>query len=309
MEEIRNLIDNVTGNDERSLMPRESLARRLRSEYSYKPNPSMLSAFVKAYENIRKTKDSTELKVLQKSYQPIFEIAGRQYQAKMFASFLSEIKQPTSDIKSQYDVVLNDMTLAYENSQLERKYPDFGNLMREYHDGLLLFEISSKEVWEKAVSDTAGLETYFNTHRSDYSWKEPHFKGLVIRCASKKVASRAKKIISKTPSEGVVAVLKKTFNTDTTTLVKVEKGLFVKGDNAVADFQVFGQNNNKQDTEFPISFVKGYVLKDGPESLTDVKGLVISDYQNLLEKNWMSELRKKYVVRINEDVVNTVNKD
>ena len=103
--------------------------------------------------------------------------------------------------------------------------------------------------------------------------------------------------------------LRTTFNADSVIRIRVEKGLFKLGDNALVDKEVF-----KKDTtvtplkDYPIDAVYGKVLKKKPEDYTDVKGQVTADYQDLLEKQWVAQLRKKYQVKVNNEVVETVNK-
>jgi peptidyl-prolyl cis-trans isomerase SurA len=96
-------------------------------------------------------------------------------------------------------------------------------------------------------------------------------------------------------------------NTDDKMYVHIEKGLFKQGENQFVDKYVFKQGNYKSE-EFPVVFPSkaSRVLKDGPDEYTDIKGLVISDYQNYLEKEWIKELRAKYPVVVNEEVLNTL---
>ena len=103
--------------------------------------------------------------------------------------------------------------------------------------------------------------------------------------------------------------LRTTFNNDSVIRIRVEKGIFKKGDNAFVDKMVFKKDTTVQSLkDYPIDDVFGKILKKGPEEYEDVKGLVIADYQNLLEERWIAELRKKYPVVVNKEVLETVNK-
>ena len=91
--------------------------------------------------------------------------------------------------------------------------------------------------------------------------------------------------------------------------IRVEKGIFKKGDNAVVDKMVFKKDTTvKVLKDYPIDATFGKVLKKAPEDYTDVKSQVIADYQDMLEKEWVTALRKKYPVVVNKDVLATVNK-
>ena len=113
--------------------------------------------------------------------------------------------------------------------------------------------------------------------------------------------------MKKLDADSVIVVLTREFNTDSLTQVKVERGLFVEGENAKIDELVFKGEPAKVDEKLPVAFVSGKLLKR-PEDYTDVRGQVTADYQNYLEKVWVENLNKKYPVEINEDVLKTVNK-
>lgn len=187
--------------------------------------------------------------------------------------------------------------------------PELKNLIREYHDGLLLYEISNREVWEKASKDEAALAAYFNKNKKKYLWDEPRFKGMAYHVKVAEDVKAVKDCVKKLKFDEWADALRKTFNNDSIIRIRVEKGLFKKGDNALIDHEIF-----KVDTaatpvkDYPIDATYGKILKKGPEDYTDVRGLVTADYQDELEKEWIAGLRRKYAVEINREVLNTVNK-
>ena len=186
---------------------------------------------------------------------------------------------------------------------------DLKNLIREYHDGLLLYEISNKLVWDKAAKDEAGLEMFFKKHKKNYAWDEPRFKGMAFHVKQSEDLQAVKDCVKGLAFDKWAEKLRTTFNSDSVLRIRVEKGIFKKGDNALVDSLVF-----KKDTtvtkmkDYPYDDIYGKVLKKGPEDYTDVRGLVVADYQEALEKEWVAGLRKKYIVVVNEDIVKTVNK-
>ena len=118
-----------------------------------------------------------------------------------------------------------------------------------------------------------------------------------------------KNSVKKLPFDQWAEKLRTTFNADSVIRIRVEKGIFKEGDNALVDSLVF-----KKDTtvthlkDYPIDAVYGKMLKKGPEDYTDVRGLVVADYQEALEQQWVADLRKKYTFEVNKDVLQTVNK-
>lgn len=187
--------------------------------------------------------------------------------------------------------------------------PALKNLIREYHDGLMLFEISNRNVWDKAAKDEAGLAAYFKKHKKNYAWSEPRFKGMAFHVKNVEDQKAVKDCVKGLAFSKWADKLRTTFNNDSVIRIRVEKGIFKKGDNAFVDKMVFKKDTTVQSLkDYPIDDVFGKILKKGPEEYEDVKGLVIADYQNLLEERWIAELRKKYPVVVNKEVLETVNK-
>ena len=206
------------------------------------------------------------------------------------------------------EAVMNTKADSLSAVDSEMKY-----LIQEYHDGLLLYEISNREVWDKAAKDEAGLAAYFKNHKKDYSWTEPHYKGIAYHVKTKDDVKAVKNCVKKLPFEQWAEALRQTFNPDSVIRIRVEKGLFKAGDNRVVDSLVFKITPDSKATpakmaDYPIDAVYGKKLKKGPEDYTDVRGQVTADYQDMLEKAWVSELRRRYSYSVNQEVLKTVNR-
>ena len=193
---------------------------------------------------------------------------------------------------------------AYADAHLEEKHADLRNLVREYHDGILLFDVSLREVWDKANKDTEGLAAYFKANKKNYTWDEPRYKGYMIYAKDEKVAKAAKQIIKTANADSVMSYINQRINVDSVQYVKVEKGLWVAGKNAAVDKYGF-KNKTAEYTpseEFPVVVPVGKVIK-APQEYTDVRSQVTTDYQDHLEKQWVATLREKYPVVVNEEVL------
>ncbi|MBR2486246.1 MAG: peptidylprolyl isomerase [Paludibacteraceae bacterium] len=193
---------------------------------------------------------------------------------------------------------------AYADAHLEEKHADLRNLVREYHDGILLFDVSLREVWDKANKDTEGLAAYFKADKKNYTWDEPRYKGYMIYAKDEKVAKAAKQIIKTANADSVMSYINQRINVDSVQYVKVEKGLWVAGKNAAVDKYGF-KNKTAEYTpseEFPVVVPVGKVIK-APQEYTDVRSQVTTDYQDHLEKQWVATLREKYPVVVNEEVL------
>ena len=203
------------------------------------------------------------------------------------------------------DEMSDQEVLAVENANLENKYPEFKNLVKEYHDGILLFDVSLKNVWDKAAQDTAGLENYFKKHKKEYKWDGPRYKGWVIYAKDKDSMKAAKAIIKAANPDSVNSYIDHRINNDSVKFVKVERGLWPKGANKVVDKIQWKEGDWTPGEEFPFVGLNGKVLK-APEVYMDERGKVVSAYQDELEAAWIQELRAKYPVVVNQEALEEI---
>ena len=205
------------------------------------------------------------------------------------------------------DGLTPSQALALEDSLLESKYPEFGNLMREYYDGLLFFEVSTQEVWNKAQNDVAGIEKFFKKNKKKYKFETPRFRGAVIQATTQQNIDNIKSMIAGKSVSEYKSVIDANLPKDSMKNVRVEIGVFAVGDNAWVDKFAFGQGEGgKLRKGFTVVELEGRIIK-APESYLDVKGVVTNDYQKYLEEQWVKSLRKKYKVKIDKEVLKTVN--
>lgn len=211
---------------------------------------------------------------------------------------LAKAAQPATTVQSLLDKRADEMVA---------KDPALRNLIREYHDGLLLYEISNRLVWDKAAKDEAGLAAFFKKNRKRYAWTEPRFKGIAYNCKDAADVEAVKRSIKKVDFDDWAETLRKQFN-DSTLRIKVVKGIFKKGDNALVDREIFQVDTTYTAPKgYEHTAVFGKKLK-APKTYDDVRELVVADYQEYLEKQWIANLRKQYPVVLNEEALATVNK-
>ncbi|MDE6560833.1 MAG: peptidylprolyl isomerase [Muribaculaceae bacterium] len=181
--------------------------------------------------------------------------------------------------------------------------PDYRNLLNEYREGSLLYEASLREVWDKAAKDEAGLTDYFNAHKDDYKWTKPHVKGILVQAANDSVAGLVRTALREVSDDNGLKALRKQFVGKAT----LDRILMEEGQNAMVDNVIFGgepvKPNNKK---YTVYFIFEPKLLDAPETMTDVKSLVTSDYQNQLERDWVENLKARYPVTVNEKVLRKV---
>lgn len=201
-----------------------------------------------------------------------------------------------------------EQALDHAEKELESKYPEFGFLMNEFYEGSLLYEISVREVWEKAAQDEKGLEKFFKKNKKNYRYDEPVYQGLVVHCVSDDVLKEVRKVVKKQPQKEWVKVIRSAFNSDSLIQVRMIRGPFTVGRSVYADYYAFGVGERPEAVKsYPVTGAIGKLQKKGPDTYEDVRGEVTADYQSMLEKQWISELRKKYSVVLYPDALETVN--
>ncbi len=214
-----------------------------------------------------------------------------------------------SMVKKMPEGNTRETVLDEETAKATAKDNNLKYLVQEYHDGLLLYEMSNRMVWDKAAKDEKALAAYFAKNKKKYRWEQPRFKGIAYHVKEATDVAAVKKELKRKPFADWAEVLRSVFNKDSVARIRAEKGIFKQGDNPVVDSLVFKQKAEvKKLKDYPIDATYGKLLKKGPEEYADVKALVTADYQDELEKKWVADLRKKYVVVVNPAVLATVNK-
>lgn len=221
---------------------------------------------------------------------------------QLATQILDSIAQHSSPQKT-VEEILDEETERLCAQDEELKY-----LVKEYHDGLLLFEECSRNIWEPASKDTTGLASYFKANKKKYAWKEPHFRGLVYYCKNQADVKAVKKCMKGVPEDKWTTKIREQFNKDSVT-VRMERRLFKKGENANVDALALKDKSAKLNPvkDYPYVAVVGKVLKKGPEKWTDISNQVVTDYQHQREDEYVAKLRKRYTFEIHEDVLKTVN--
>jgi peptidyl-prolyl cis-trans isomerase SurA len=235
--------------------------------------------------------------------EPFMSFADRKYTVGDFLEDLSHYRNvsfPSTgqrDLKKRFDTYESRQLYDYYLKDLPNHNTDFRNLINEYRDGMLLFEISNRKVWDKAAKDTEGLKAFFENNRSDYKWQAPRAKGVLVQAADDSVATRARAILdSLAPAEAVLEIRK-----ELSGKVRADRILMAKGDNQLVDALVFGGPAvDNADSKFPVYFISGLTVIDAPQEVDDVKAQVTADYQNALEAAWVEELQNKYPVEVFE---------
>lgn len=207
--------------------------------------------------------------------------------------------------------VKDDAAVAYLDSVLEEVEPEFGNISREYHDGLLLFDISNREIWERVLNHPEEVNAYYQSHQKEFKFSEPCFKGMVLFCKSENIYKEIKAKLENTDMSNWVDTLV-AFNKEEIKVRVIrgslDTGIFRQGQNEYVDKIVFGKGDFEPMKNYPYVNVVGRVLKQ-PDSIQDVSSEVVDGYQRYLEKEWVKKLRSQYKYKINKKALKKVSLD
>jgi peptidyl-prolyl cis-trans isomerase SurA len=240
--------------------------------------------------------------------QVMFSIGTKSYRQMEFSKFLRKSfrngrgKDFKTIVDTQYKEWVKQGVLAYEESMLDSKYPEYKALVQEYHDGIILYEIMSDKVWNKAVKDTTGLKSYYDIQKTKYMWPD-RIDATVYICASSDVSDKVFKMLKKKKNNSRVILEEVNEDSELNLDVKMNKYIqsstgFLKGKSFVK-----GRNEGYEfENKFYVIFVNE-MLSEMPKELSEIKGAVISDYQNHLESYWMKELVEKYPITIYDEVL------
>ena len=291
--------------DSRSKLSNEFMITKLKDLYNikiYKENFNFLRKI--AVKEVSKSAWDNELLI--DGDKKIFKIESKSYSLKELSDFIINNQKKNNDFDQLYIEFLNLSLLSYEESQLESKYPEFKNLLKEYKEGILLFDITNNNVWKKAVEDSAGLSNYFNENLSDYKWNE-RLDVSIFTCLNYNVSYKVRNQLYKL-KRGLIKdidVLNK-INSSSPLNVQLVSGQFSKNENNIVDQIVWKKGISKSvkndDGSYTVVFVND-ILNARAKNLNETKGKVISDYQKFLDLTWIKILRSKYKVELNKNLL------
>ena len=307
-ENAKSEITRKAGKDQRANIARMALINGLKKEYNFKEKEDNVPVSYDTVENTYVLK----LKYLETDAilsDTLFTFLDKVFSEKDFSDYVIYKTKNKSTSAYQYKVFykefIDENILKVEEARLEEKYPEYKYLLKEYHDGMLLFEIIDQKIWSKAISDSIGLKNYYEEHNNEYKWGE-RWNGSIYKCSSEEISKKVSKIINKKSFGNKVTNkdLLKQFNLESEELI-IETGLYSKGDNNIIDNLIWNITTENINTDYIL--YKGNMIKPEVKPLNETKGAVISDYQDYLDQEWIKKLRQQYNIKVNNKVLSTLN--
>ncbi len=313
-DEDKSKLKQKLAKNSRSSKSKESFISKIKKEYGFKENIKAKNIFYKlvndsifyAKWNYKKDKDLNKI---------LFTLDSKTYTQQDFARYLvaNQKKQTRQNIKvyinNMYKKFVNQSCIAYEDSQLENKYPEFKSLVKEYKNGMLLFELMDKKIWSQAIKDTVGLKNYYEKNKNNYMWDRRLDASIFTfkNPENKKLIRKARRYARKGYSNE--RILKK-INKDSVVNLTINTKRFLKNDNKIIDSIKWkkGISDNIKLHDSVVFVVVHKLILPEPKLLNEAKGIITADYQNYLEKQWIKSLRKKYPVVVNKKVLSSIIK-
>ena len=306
--EMESDLKRMIEKDSRGELSQKALYEKLNNSYKVSKKVTEYNTFKKA----------AALKVAEGNFvvssvnnAPLLTFDGVTFSVNDFAEYILKNQSLGSDIDQMYIDFVNEQLLAYEDSKLEEKYPEYKALLKEYREGILLFDLTNKKVWEKAVEDTIGLQAFFGANQSSYNWPD-RVDATIYTCINYATAVKVKRnIYKKNRGKITDAEILKEINTNAPLSLQINTKKFVKGENEYLDNIVWKAGLAKDIVLKDKSYILidiHQVLPSGVKELNETRGKVISDYQNALEIEWLANLKSKYSVKINTEVLHSLIK-
>ena len=311
-EDLKKEIQTKVNKDERANITQQSFISKLKKNYGFKDSYKKTSKWFIDNIDTNYAKGKWSAANLT-SNKPMFTLGSQKFTQKQFATYLEKNFRSvkTTDNKSlvekQYANWQKAEILGYEERQLDKKYPEFKALMQEYHDGILLYEIMTDKVWNKAIKDTTGLKEFFAQNNSKYNWGT-RYNAYVYECLNQDVANEVAGLLKSDTisSKTVIGKVNKTSELNLkvrSNKFEVDNTPFLKGRTLQKGVNPAFTHENK------IYIVKvEEIMAPAPKLLSEAKGAATSDYQNYLEKQWLEELAKKHPITVYKEVLYSLGK-
>jgi peptidyl-prolyl cis-trans isomerase SurA len=287
-DEMKDNLTKKVEKGERSVLIGKSIAAKLKKKYKYTFNNEIYQrAFSLKDNKPNATNKDDDDKI-------ILFIENHNYKVSDLKKYLKKNSRKT------YKDFIDDKIIDYYKDNLEFEDKEFAATLQEYRDGLLLFDLLQNKIWTKAEKDTIGLQNFFDKNASKYQWKK-RVKADLASCTKEKNA----KLVLKYMKQGkTVEEIKNLVNDGATVNVLFHSGTYEIDSNKLP--KNFGVNKGasiykEDDKHFTVINVSE-ILESAPKELNDVKGKVISNYQDYLEKQWIKDLRAKYKIEVNKKV-------
>lgn len=293
---------------------RNSLVEKLKKEYKLRVNPVAYNWFIDHTDTLL-IRGEKKYNIDEIPAMSLYTFADQRCSAKDFAAYaenrssMIRTADPAVFVKNMMETRISDHITEYENKMLESKYPEFRYLMKEFHDGILLFNISEKKIWNRVIDDTLGLKDFYEANKYNYLTPQKFTGWLCILTDTgkeKKFVRACEKL--NTENISFEKLLEK-FNKRDTVLVVTAREWISGEDRALEGINPL-KGIHKIDSENYISFILiDKIIEPSPRPLDEVRAEMIAGYQDWLEKEWIKQLKSQYPVTIDQKLFDKIKEE
>ena len=311
MDEMKSELETKIGKDDRSKKITASLNEKLRKKYTYKRDAKQFGLLSKLVTNDFYESKWTLPENAKDYTATLLTIKDKKIDGKTFLDFIDKQQKvglktkPISKLLDElYTKFLDEQLTAYYDENLETEFPEFANVMEEYRDGLLLFDLMEKEIWERAKTDTLGLKSFYDEHKMEHIWK----KRVDVTIASSTNQDMIKKAQAFLKKGIEPQAIKDKLNLNNVINVMTNNGSFEEGSNALPKTMKYNLGVSDVFKEGEYYFVTNVekIIPEGVKSLEECKGKIVNDYQQYLEQRWVDDLKQEFTVKVDKDVFERV---
>lgn len=303
-EEVRPTLAQRVQRDERSNLSRRSAIDRLKAEYNYQVNQRNLERFLNSLPNDFMSKGYEVPASLKDA--PLFSLADRSFGQLEFAKYIANNSNNIQgDNKlgvghAHFRNWVDEKVLAYEDENLERKYPEFRYLVNEYRNGILLFELMEKEIWRPSMTDTVGLTAFFTANQDRFQWPD-RARIHTYTTNDSKLARKLQKRLARNKS---VDKLVQKASQNNALAVRIDSATVTRG--TYAELDAVWENTRSVVADAGDNMLRVIQVREfmpaAPKELKEAWGAASAAYQIELEEQWVERLRGEFEVRVNQEV-------
>lgn len=297
-EELKPALTQRVSRDERVQISREAIRKRMRSEFGYRENREAIDRLYKDADVIQPNASAPASESALKGDEVLFTLQEKPFRVEDFRNFLEDqpegngVAQQRQALQQQFQQFVDDAQMKLMEEKVKRESPDYKWLLKEYYEGILLFEIMEKEIWNKAMEDSAGQRNYFNTHASKYQAGE-RLAATIYTASSSKHVEELENLLGS--EDSVINDYLARHR------VRVDSGAFEAADRAVLSRISRTPGVHRVEHNGIQHLIQvDEILPPGPETFEEARASVISDYQTFLEDSWIRELKRKFGVKVNK---------
>jgi len=313
LDEMKSELESKVGKDDRSKKITASLNEKLRKKYTYKRDNKQFVAISKLVTNDFYESKWTQPETAKDNTATLLTINSKKIESKTFLDFVE--KQQKSGLKTKplsklteelYTKFLDEQLTAYYDENLENDFADFAHVMEEYRDGLLLFDLMEKEIWDRAKTDTIGLNEFYDDHKMENMWK----KRVDITVTSSTKEDMIKKAQALLKKNTEPQAIKDKLNVNNVINVMTNSGVFEEGSDALPKSMKYNLGVSEIFKEGEYYFVTNIkkIIPEDVKTLEECKGKIVNEYQQSLEQHWVDDLKNEFTVSINKDVFEDLKK-